>query len=211
MKKFRILGIISITIIIIHTIGSFSDFTKGVSEGWNDAERVTADSIYKTTNNVTWGRISVKPLDGNNWEKTSSSLLGEKTPYRINSITTYVVPSRWYWIIETLIFPIAIAFFYGFYCLINFLISVAKRQIFTDKNVHRIHWFSYSYIVLQLHLITIHWLGEQAALAQINLPGYELISDTLIEADWISMILIIHFTENFAIGTKIKEEQDLTI
>ena len=72
-------------------------------------------------------------------------------------------------------------------------------------------WFSYSYIALQLHMTIQYWLGEQAALAQISLPGYALISDTLIETDWISMIVIILFTEIFAMGTKIKEEQDLTI
>ena len=60
-------------------------------------------------------------------------------------------------------------------------------------------------------MIVQYWLGEQAALTQISLPGYALISDTLIETDWISMIVIILFTEIFAMGTKIKEEQDLTI
>ena len=211
MKKFRILGIISIAIIIIHTIGSFNDFRKGVSDGWNDARKVTTDSISNTPNNITWARISVRPLESAQWDKTSNIELGKETPYRINNITTYVVPNRWYNIIQMLIFPIAFAFFYGFYCLINFLIRVARRQIFTDKNVHCIRWFSYSYIALQLHMIFQYWLGEQAALTQISLPGYALISDTLIETDWISMIVIILFTEIFAMGTKIKEEQDLTI
>ena len=211
MKKFRILGIISIAIIIIHTIGSFSDFRKGISDGWNDARKVTTDSISNIPNNITWARISVRPLESAQWDKASNIELGKETPYRINNITTYVVPNRWYNIIQMLIFPIAFAFFYGFYCLINFLIRVARRQIFTDKNVHCIRWFSYSYIALQLHMIFQYWLGEQAALTQISLPGYALISDTLIETDWISMIVIILFTEIFAMGTKIKEEQDLTI
>ena len=78
-------------------------------------------------------------------------------------------------------------------------------------NVHRMRWFSYSYIAIQLYQITLYWIGEQAALTQISLPGYELVGDTLIETDWISMIVIILFTEIFAMGTKIKEEQDLTI
>ncbi len=212
MKKFNILGIISITIIIVYTVGSFTDFCKGVSDGWNHAEQVTSDSISNKSNEVAFQRITVRTLTpSSEWEKVPNSAFGKEVPYQTRSIITYVKPSHWYNVISFLVFPLAIGFFYGFYCLINFLLSVARRQIFTDKNVHCMRWFSYSYIALQLHMTIQYWLGEQAALAQISLPGYALISDTLIETDWISMIVIILFTEIFAMGTKIKEEQDLTI
>ena len=212
MKKFNILGIISITIIIVYTVGSFTDFYKGVSDGWNHAEQVTSDSISNKSNEVAFQRITVRTLTpSSEWEKVPNSAFGKEVPYQTRSIITYVKPSHWYNVISFLVFPLAIGFFYGFYCLINFLLSVARRQIFTDKNVHCMRWFSYSYIALQLHMTIQYWLGEQAALAQISLPGYALISDTLIETDWISMIVIILFTEIFAMGTKIKEEQDLTI
>ena len=212
MKKFNILGIISITIIIVYTVGSFTDFCKGVSDGWNHAEQVTSDSISNKSNEVAFQRITVRTLTpSSEWEKVPNSAFGKEVPYQTRSIITYVKPSHWYNVISFLVFPLAIGFFYGFYCLINFLLSVARRQIFTDKNVHCMRWFSYSYIALQLHMTIQYWLGEQAALTQINLPGYELVGDTLIETDWISMIVIILFTEIFAMGTKIKEEQDLTI
>ena len=212
MKKFNILGIISITIIIVYTVGSFTDFCKGVSDGWNHAEQVTSDSISNKSNEVAFQRITVRTLTpSSEWEKVPNSAFGKEVPYQTRSIITYVKASHWYNVISFLVFPLAIGFFYGFYCLINFLLSVARRQIFTDKNVHCMRWFSYSYIALQLHMTIQYWLGEQAALAQISLPGYALISDTLIETDWISMIVIILFTEIFAMGTKIKEEQDLTI
>ena len=55
------------------------------------------------------------------------------------------------------------------------------------------------------------WLSERAALTQISFPGYELIPNALTEDNWVPMVVIILFTEIFAIGTKIKEEQDLTI
>ena len=212
MKKFNILGLISITIIIVYTVGSFTDFCKGVSDGWNHAEQVTSDSISNKSNEVAFQRITVRTLTpSSEWEKVPNSAFGKEVPYQTRSIITYVKPSHWYNVISFLVFPLAIGFFYGFYCLINFLLSVARRQIFTDKNVHCMRWFSYSYIALQLHMTIQYWLGEQAALTQINLPGYELVGDTLIETDWISMIVIILFTEIFAMGTKIKEEQDLTI
>ena len=212
MKKFSIIGIIAILVIITYTIGSFSDFDKGLSDGWNHAEQIMADSISTQSSEVAFARITVRPLTpSSEWEKVPNEAFGKGVPYQTRSIITYVKPSHWYNVIMFLVFPIAIGFFYGFYCLINFLISVARRNIFTDKNVHRIRWFSYSYIAIQLYQIALYWIGEQAALSQIHLPGYELVGDTLIEADWISMILIILFTEIFAMGTKIKEEQDLTI
>ena len=212
MKKFKILGIISITIIIVYTVGSFTYFCKGVSDGWNHAEQVTSDSISNKSNEVAFQRITVRTLTpSSEWEKVPNSAFGKEVPYQTRSIITYVKPSHWYNVISFLVFPLAIGFFYGFYCLINFLISVARRKIFTGMNVHRMRWFSYSYIAIQLYQITLYWIGEQAALTQISLPGYELIGDTLIETDWISMIVIILFTEIFAMGTKIKEEQDLTI
>ena len=212
MKKFKILGIISITIIIVYTVGSFTDFCKGVSDGWNHTEQVTSDSISNKSNEVAFQRITVRTLTpSSEWEKVPNSAFGKEVPYQTRSIITYVKPSHWYNVISFLVFPLAIGFFYGFYCLINFLISVARRKIFIGMNVHRMRWFSYSYIAIQLYQITLYWIGEQAALTQISLPGYELVGDTLIETDWISMIVIILFTEIFAMGTKIKEEQDLTI
>lgn len=212
MKKFKILGIISITIIIVYTVGSFTDFCKGVSDGWNHAEQVTSDSISNKSNEVAFQHITVRTLTpSSEWEKVPNSAFGKEVPYQTRSIITYVKPSHWYNVISFLVFPLAIGFFYGFYCLINFLISVARRKIFTGMNVHRMRWFSYSYIAIQLYQITLYWIGEQAALTQISLPGYELVGDTLIETDWISMIVIILFTEILAMGTKIKEEQDLTI
>ena len=62
MKKFKILGIISITIIIVYTVGSFTDFCKGVSDGWNHAEQVTSDSISNKSNEVAFQRITVRTL-----------------------------------------------------------------------------------------------------------------------------------------------------
>lgn len=212
MKKFKILGIISIAIIIVHTIGNFSDYCKAFSDGINHSEQVMLNSITDNPNEITFQHITVRPIKpSQEWGKVPNSTLGIDVPYHTRSIITYVKPSQWYNVILFLVFPLAIGLFYGFYCLINFLINVARRKIFTDKNVHCIRWFSYSYIAAQLYEIALHWIGEQAALAQISMPGYELVGDTLIEADWISMIVMILFTEIFAMGTKIKEEQDLTI
>lgn len=211
MKKFRVLGIISIIIIIAQIVGLFGDFSQGVSDGWNHAEQVKSDSISENPYKVSYAFVNVRQLENRDEQKVENSLFNKDIPYSISTINTYVEASTWHNILEMLTLPWAFAFLFGFYCLIRFLIDISKRQVFTDKNVYRIRWFAYSYIGGEFLMTLTSWLKEQAAVAQISLPGYELISNALTEADWISMIVIILFTEIFAVGTKIKEEQDLTI
>lgn len=211
MKKFRILGIISILVVITHIIGSFGDFKRGAEEGWNHADQVRSDSIAENSDKVTYARVEVRQLENTDEQKVGNSQLNKDVPYEINTITTYVESSTWHNILQMLTLPWAFAFLYGFYCLIRFLIAISKREVFADKNVHRIRWFAYSFVGGEFLMTLLFWLKEQAAVAQISLPGYEVVSNALIEADWISMIIIILFAEIFAVGTKIKEEQDLTI
>lgn len=211
MKKFRVLGIISILVVITHIIGSFGDFKRGAEDGWNHADQVRSDSITENPNKVTYARIEVRQLGNTDEQKVANSLLDKDVTYKISTITTYVEPSTWHNILQTLTLPWVFTFLYGFYCLIRFLIAISKREVFTDKNVHRIRWFAYSFVGGEFLMTLTSWLKEQAAVAQISLPGYEVVSNALIEADWISMIIIILFAEIFAVGTKIKEEQDLTI
>lgn len=211
MKKFKLLGIISILIIVTYLIGTFGDFSEGFSRGWNDADKIMNDSIADKPLKVTWATVHVKPIETAEWGNIENSQFNKEIPYHINSIRTYVEPGTWHNILQTLLLPWGIAFIYGLYCLIRFLIAVSKREIFTDRNVHRIRWFAYSYVGGELLMALIFWLKDKATIAQISLPGHEVISNALIEADWISMIVIILFTEIFSVGTKIKEEQDLTI
>ena len=211
MKKINILGIIAIIVFIASIIGTFGDFKEGAIDGWNHTDQMRSDSIYRNPNKVTYTHFNVQKLEDSIQSKVANKQLYMNVPYEVNSISTYVEPSTWHNILQMLLFPLAIALLYGFYCLIHFLISISKKEVFTDMNVHRIRWLVYSLFATQLIVALINWLAEQAAIAQINLPGYEIVSNAFMEIDWISMIVTILLTEIFAIGTKIKEEQDLTI
>ena len=46
---------------------------------------------------------------------------------------------------------------------------------------------------------------------QISIPGYKIISYVGYSPDWVAIHLPILYAEIFAIGVKMKEEQDLTI
>jgi len=56
----------------------------------------------------------------------------------------------------------------------------------------------------------IEWLNNMEIVKQIELVGYE-VSGVKTAVSWTLLVIIILFTEIFAVGVKIKEEQDLTI
>ena len=102
-----------------------------------------------------------------------------------------------------------IPFFVGIYCLIRLLVSISKREVFTSDNVARLRFFTYSFAALY-GLMTLHdWLNHLEAVKQVALQGYEVVASH--DTDFTSLVIIILFTEIFAAGVKIKEEQDLTI
>ena len=102
-----------------------------------------------------------------------------------------------------------IPFFVGIYCLIRLLVSISKREVFTSDNVARLRFFTYSFAALY-GLMTLHdWLNHLEAVKQVALLGYEVVASH--DTDFTSLVIIILFTEIFAAGVKIKEEQDLTI
>ena len=95
-----------------------------------------------------------------------------------------------------------IPFFVGIYCLIRLLVSISKREVFTSDNVARLRFFTYSFAALY-GLMTLHdWLNHLEAVKEVVASH---------DTDFTSLVIIILFTEIFAAGVKIKEEQDLTI
>lgn len=54
------------------------------------------------------------------------------------------------------------------------------------------------------------WAIYEYMASQVVLEGYKVVGYTL-EYPWFSYLLLALFTEIFAVGVKLKEEQDLTI
>ena len=99
----------------------------------------------------------------------------------------------------------------GFCSLIRLLISISRREVFTSANVRRLRWFAYTSASLEILIAVDEWIVGNAAVEQISLPGYKIISYAGYSPDWVAVIIPILFAEIFAIGAKMKEEQDLTI
>ena len=102
---------------------------------------------------------------------------GTKTvPYSIAEVKCEVRPS---WFIAIALtfgsFFVALIGIYSIYCLIRLLVRVAKRDIFSRRNVYWIRWFAYVNAGVYLGLMLFEWLLERDVVSQLRIPGYQVI------------------------------------
>lgn len=136
--------------------------------------------------------------------------MDENLPYKIDKVSVAIVPSTWSSIVFCFGAFAVLAILAGIYCLIRVLISISKRNVFTHDNVVRMRVFTYSLLAFSILNALMEWLNYIEVVKQVSLPGYEIKGFSMSE-DWVSLVVIVLFTEIFAVGVKMKEEQDLTI
>lgn len=209
MKKFRILGILAILVIV-------GDFVISFIAGWQeerDSFLVGYESA-RTENPTLYSPeavlVEVRPLETTNLDSLHNSIMNENLPYKIDKVSVAIVPSSWSRIVFCFGVFAVLAILAGIYCLIRVLISISKRNVFTHDNVVRMRVFTYSLLVFSILNALMEWLNYVEVVKQVSLPGYEIKGFSMSE-DWISLVVIVLFTEIFAVGVKMKEEQDLTI
>lgn len=209
MKKFRILGILAILVIvaqfIFSIIASWGDVSDSFMEGYN--------STYQkehTFNSYRSVAVAVRPLETTRLDSLTNSLTKENVPYRIEEIDVPILPSVWSFIIMTVGGFSVFAILGGIYCLMRLLIAISKRNVFSQVNVVRMRVFTYSFVIFHFLNSLVEWLDHLKVTKQIALKGYEM-KEFHLSADWMLLIIIVLFTEIFAVGVKIKEEQDLTV
>lgn len=209
MKKFRILGIIAILVFIVDFVFSFAN---GIEEA-SDSFMEGMDSGYKKEHPYDSFRsinVEVKPLETTRLDSLANSLVKENVPYKIKEIRVPFVTSIWSCIIMFFGTFAGFAVLGGLYCLVRLLISISKRDVFTPKNVVRMRFFTYSLVAFSFLHTLIEWFDYIEVVRQITFPGYEVKSFGM-SADWVLLIVVVLFTEIFAVGVKMKEEQDLTV
>ena len=90
------------------------------------------------------------------------------------------------------------------------VLTATKGEVFVRKNVRRMRIFVYALISVSLLFELQQWGIYHDLASQVQLEGYEVLSYSFKYA-WFNYMLLALFTEIFAIGVKIKEEQDLTV
>ena len=204
MKKIKIIGIITIVVILCENILTFSDGVNSFKEGWNSArgsKRVSTAKLYA---------VDVQPT-AEMQDSLYNTKMGCNVPYVITRVEAYADFPGWVMLIMPFAFIASLCYLYGFYCLIRLLISVSRREVFTGKNVLRLRIFAYSQAAAIGLIWLYEWVSNHYVVQQLQLPGYEVKSGTGFSVEWMLLMLIILFAEIFAVGVKIKEEQDLTI
>ena len=207
MKKFRILGIIAIIAMISSIVINFEDgwrsFKKGYDEG-NRTYNTIPDNLYPVS-------LEVVPIEDIANDSIFNQVAEQKVPYQVSEITTYTQPSKWITLVMIISGLSCIAFIIAFILFIQFLFEVSKRNVFCESNVWRIRFLVYSYTAIVISMELFAWIAGGAAIAQTQIPGYQIIDHAEASPSWIPVIMMIILAECFAIGVKMKEEQDLTI
>lgn len=199
MNKVRILAVLVIVVLLGNTL---KDAAMGLVDGWNDA----GDSKEFSSGYF----LSVKADKTLPADSLFNRALGQDVPYRMTEIETEVKPAFAAKVLLGLTFLTGVFALYGFWCMIRMVVSVTRGSVFIRKNVRRMRIFIYSVVLCCICFELYHWLGYREAASQIFLSGYEVVAYHT-KYDWLFFIMMMLLTEIFAVGVKIKEEQDLTI
>lgn len=198
------ISILALAVFVVLICISLIDIGKGFVDGWNEEGDSRGHS--RTLVNLRITKIDMTlPADS-----LYNSALKEHVPYHLETIDTFVQESNWGMVVTFLILPVGLFAFYGFYCLIRLLISVARKEVFICKNVQRMRIFVYGMILVAFVMELRYYSEYLSAISQVQLPGYEICSYSQ-DVPWLFLFLLALFTEIFAAGVKIKEEQDLTV
>lgn len=95
---------------------------------------------------------------------------------------------------------------YGVYCLIRVLICITRQDIFSRRNIRWLRWIAYGQLAVTSLSFLLDWSIEQAVLAQVSLPGYQVTGVTPIPLQWDSVILIVLLTEILPQPSRLKKK-----
>lgn len=198
MKAIKILAVLALVLFVVAEVG---DGIRGFRDGWNEADlKMHAPFTLK--------------LEAENalvLDTLKNQVDGKLLPYVMDRAEVdglkYPAWFGWGWL---LIMPFTLLCFYGFYCVVRVILSVSRGEVFTQENVRRMRFFAYSVMAAAFVLELYQWMLYDYMASQVMLEGYRVASYTL-EYPLFCYIMLALFTEIFAVGVKLKEEQDLTI
>ena len=199
MKRIRILAVL-VGVVFLFT--GLRGGVQGVIDGWNEAGD-NREFNFPTS-------VSVKADKTVAADSLFNSEMKQQIPYRIEALQTDIDVSVWSTVLDVAMFPIALLCLYGVYCMARMVVSVTRKEVFTRKNVKRLRIFIYVMILTGIFMELRHYCQYCDIVSQIHLSGYAIEPYSL-KSPWAFFLLFALFTEIFAVGVKIKEEQDLTI
>lgn len=205
MKKIKLLALLAIVAFLVQDVGDAVH-----SFAYDSPE--PSQTELRPGNYDSHLQLAVRPTDACVPGTVHSTVTGTDAPFWATRIEAfgYIEPSAsliamTFGLVALLLFAL-----YGTYCLIRTIISVTRGDVFTHLNVRRMRFFVYSLMLLGAGYEVWRWLSYVEASQRLVLTGYEVVYEGL-QFDWLPYVLLALFTELFAAGVKMKEEQDLTI
>lgn len=201
MKKIKILALL---VIVAFVVQDLVDGFRGATDGWQAAGDSTEHSVHFD--------LSVRPVDTFVPDTLQGATNGVKGSYWATRIEGYsdIEPSVGQMVCVVVAAILALLVLYGIYCLIRLVIAVLRGSVFTRKNVRRMRIFVYSTLLFAALFEVMSYVFYLNVATYVDIPGYEVVYGGL-KYPWLPYLLLALFTEIFAIGVKLKEEQDLTI
>lgn len=204
MKNFKIIGIIVLLFIA-------ADFMAGFIDGWNNIDTRAVLNIGKDS--PANGKVIPVALDiiPDSVTQVTNSAIGMNVPTGATQCQAYIANSPMSTFLIILLGIIGALAIYGFYCLIRILISVCRKDVFTDRNIRRFRWAIYTQFAFQVGKCLQQWSHTHDAIAQLHIPGYTIQPYHIFDGSWMNWGLLILLTEIFIVAVRIKQENDLTI
>ncbi|MDO4164316.1 MAG: DUF2975 domain-containing protein [Bacteroides sp.] len=206
MKRIRILAALIILVLVFVV---FRDMGRGFMDGMNEGASFE-DYRYAVT-------LNLKQKPGEALVPDSALYLPSQTrvPYEMESADVFVpkegVPLSAQKIVIVVLFLSSLFFLYGLYGLIRTVVGVLRRgDVFTRKNIRRMRCFAYGLIVFGFFNELNQWMEYSSMASSVQFAGYEVVPYEL-KMEWLLVMMLALFIEIFAVGVKMKEEQDLTI
>ena len=202
MKAIKILAVLALVMFVVAEVG---DGFRGFMDGWNSADEQAALKMH------TPFTLNLEAENALVLDTLKNQVDGKLLPYVMDCVEVdglkYPAWFGWGWL---LIMPFALLGLYGFYCVVRVILSVSRGEVFTQENVRRMRFFAYPALVgvfiLELHQ---RMLYDYMA-SQVMLEGYQ-VANYAQHSSLFCYAMLALFTEIFAAGVKLKEEQDLTI
>lgn len=202
MKDLKIIGLIAVLFILFDFLTGFWDGSK---------EDYSVFAVEKTSDLV--GKlfpVEVTVLPDSTIQ-VYNSIVGKEVPAGFTQCMTYIAQGSEHILSLILLAVVGLAGIYGMYSLIRLIISVFRKDVFTDANICRIRWFTYSTLLLAVATHFLDWLYSVEAVSQLHIPGYAIQTSSFFDGSWADWGVMILLTEIFVAAVRIKQENDLTI
>lgn len=213
MKK-KSITILSVLLVIL-SLCFLGDGISGAADGWNDASHDLKQKPEKDMHRV---EVSLNPIKASAFPDTLLLSSGKQIPYGASAITLKVEEPAGYTTVSMtimlIITPLLIwLFVWGCVSFFQFIHDIQKGKIFIPLNVRRLRVIA-GFLFLAGLLINLTSGLDYYYLIKdngIEVPGYQIVDFHFQHQAFFIALFFALFAEIFALGVKMKEEQDLTV